>query len=84
MCVVKHLLLNTLENTVVIHCFKWDSSLFFIYLFCFLGPYLRHMEVSQARSRIEAEAASLHHSHSNARSELHLQPIPQLMATLDP
>ena len=36
---------------------------------------------SQARDRIGATAASLHHSHSNLGSELHLQHIPQLTAT---
>ena len=39
---------------------------------------------SQARSRIGAVAANLRHSHSNARSKLHLGPTPQLMATPDP
>ena len=39
---------------------------------------------SQARGRIRAIAAGLHHSHSNTRSEPHLQPTPQLMATPDP
>ena len=39
---------------------------------------------SQPRGQIEAVAAGLHHSHSNAGSELHLQPIPQLMAMPDP
>ena len=39
---------------------------------------------SQARGLIGAVAAGLHHSHSNARSELHLRSIPQLTATLDP
>ena len=34
----------------------------------------------QARDRIGATAASLHQSHSNTGSELHLQPTPQLMA----
>ena len=38
---------------------------------------------SQARSLIGAAAAGLHHSHSHARSELRLQPTPQLMATPD-
>ena len=38
---------------------------------------------SQARGRIRAAAAGLHHSHISARSELHLQPTPQLMAVLD-
>ena len=38
---------------------------------------------SQARSGTGAIAAGLHHSHSNARSELHLRPTPRLMAILD-
>ena len=39
---------------------------------------------SQARGQIRAVAASLHHSHSNAGSEPHLQPIRQLTAMSDP
>ena len=39
---------------------------------------------SQASGWIGAAAASLRHSHSNARSELHLPPTPQLTETLDP
>ena len=39
---------------------------------------------SQARGLIRAVAAHLYHSHSNARSESHLQTTPQLMAMLDP
>ena len=39
---------------------------------------------SQARGQIRATASSLYHSHSNAGSEPHLQPPPQLMATPDP
>ena len=39
---------------------------------------------SQVRGLIGAEAAGLHHSHSNARSEPRLRPTPQLMATMDP
>ena len=38
---------------------------------------------SQARGLIRAVAASLHHSHSNARFKPHLQPTPQLMAMPD-
>ena len=38
---------------------------------------------SQGSGQTGAAAAGLHHSHSNARSELRLQPIPQLLATLD-
>ena len=39
---------------------------------------------SQARGHIGAAAAGLRHSHSNARSEPCLWPVPQLMAMLDP
>ena len=39
---------------------------------------------SQAKGQIGATATSLYHSHSNARSELHLQPTPQLTARQDP
>ena len=39
---------------------------------------------SQARGQIGGIAASLHHSHSNTRSEPHLLLTPQLTATLDP
>ena len=39
---------------------------------------------SQARGRIGATAAGLHHSHSNAGSEPRLLPTPQFMTMLDP
>ena len=39
---------------------------------------------SQARGRIRAISAGLHHSHSNARSEPCPRPTPQLTATPDP
>ena len=39
---------------------------------------------SQASGRMGAEAASLHHSHSNMVSETRLQPTAQLVAMLDP
>ena len=39
---------------------------------------------SQARGLIGAIAAGLRQSHSNAESELHRQPTPQLTATPDP
>ena len=39
---------------------------------------------SQARGQIKAVAASLHHSHSNTRSEACLKPIPQLTAMPNP
>ena len=62
------------------------------FLFCF-GFFLSFFAISwaapaayggsQARGGIGAVAASLHQSHSNARSEPRLQPIPQLTATPD-
>ena len=39
---------------------------------------------SLVRGLIGATTAGLHHSHSNGRSELCLQPTPQLTATPDP
>ena len=39
---------------------------------------------SQARSQIGAPAAGLRHSHSNARFELHMQPMPRFASTPDP
>ena len=39
---------------------------------------------SQARGRIRAVVSGLHWSQSNLGSQLHLQPIPRLMAALDP
>ena len=36
------------------------------------------MEVPRLGGRIRAAAAGLHHSRSNAGSELHLRPIPNL------
>ena len=50
-------------------------------LFCFLLPHLQHMEVP--RLGVESEM-QLYHSHSNARSEPHLQPMLQLVAMPDP
>ena len=46
----------------------------FIYLFCFPGPHLWHMEVPRLGGPIGASAAGLHHSYSNAGSGLRLQP----------
>ena len=62
----------------------WSFMLTFFW-FCFV---FRTAPVaygsSQTRGWIGAAASSLHHSHSNARSEQCLWPTPQLMATPDP
>ena len=53
------------------------------FFFCLFRAAPWHMKV-QARDLMGTVAAGLHHSHSNTRSELHLQPTPQLMAMPDP
>ena len=68
------------------------SSLLYVYwsffqlsflFFPFLGLHPWHGG-SQARDGIGAVATGLCHSHSNMRSELHLQPTPHPTATLNP
>ena len=78
----------TLVNTVFYtwNMFReWILCWLFLFAFCFV---FRAAPVayggSQTRGWIGAVAAGLHHSHSNAKSELHLQPTPQLMAMPDP
>ena len=53
-------------------------------LFCLFRAAPETCEGSQARGQIGAVATSLHHSNSNTRSELHLQPTPQVMAIPNP
>ena len=50
----------------------------FACLFAFLGPRWWNMEVPRL-----AVESGLHHSHSNAGSEQHLQPTPQLRTVPD-
>ena len=59
-------------------------SFHFILFFCFFRAAPAAYGGSQARGPIGAVAASLCNSHSNVRSDLHLQPTPQLTVTLDP
>ena len=56
----------------------------FWFFFCLFRVTPTANEGSQARDLIEAVAAGLRHSRSNARSEPRLQPTPQLTATPDP
>ena len=66
---------------------KIQFLLFFFFFFC-LFAFSRAAPaahgVSQARGLIGAVASGLHHSHSNAGSQLCLRPTPQVMATPDP
>uniref|UniRef100_A0A8D0RRC0 Glycerophosphodiester phosphodiesterase domain containing 1 n=1 Tax=Sus scrofa TaxID=9823 RepID=A0A8D0RRC0_PIG len=57
----------------------WNDAFYF---FCLAEP--ASYASPQARGRIGAIAAGLHHSHSNTGSEPHLRSTPQLTATLDP
>ena len=67
---------------------KINIPISFIYLFfvflSFSGAAPVAYGASQAMGLIRAVAASLHQSHSSARSKPYLQPTPQLTATLDP
>ena len=56
--------------------------LFFYLFFLFMATSVAYGS-SWVRGRIRTAAAGLHHSHSNARSEPQLWPMPQLVATLD-
>ena len=66
------------------------NSLWFVVLFIYLFIFGLFRAVlaahggSQGRGRIGAAAASVCHSHCNARSKPCLQPTPQLMAMPDP
>ena len=65
-----------------------DQDFFFFFVFvCLFGLFRAAPTAyggSQARGRIGAEAAGLHHSHSKWGFEKHLGPTPQLTAMLDP
>ena len=58
-------------------------SLFFFFFLLFRAAPVGYGG-SQVMGGIGAVAAGLHHSHSHTESEPCLQPIPQLMAMLDP
>ena len=78
----------TILQFLFILLFYFFSILIFIYLFICTFVFSRAAPMayggSQARAPIGAAAADLHHSHSNVGSKPHVQPTPQLMATLDP
>ena len=64
------------QETVLPFLFLWllVYGCIYTYFFIFFRAALEAYGGSQARGRIEAVAASLHHHHSNARSESCLQP----------
>ena len=62
-------------------CFVLFLFLFCLFLFCFLFLFLFRAAPVAYRS---SQARHLHHSHSNAGSKPHLQPMPQLVVMPDP
>ena len=67
---------------VVFNCLRSQLFLFLLFFLLFRATPIAYGN-SQARGGIRATAAGLCYSHSNARSEPHLRPIPQLTAMLD-
>ena len=65
-------------------CLQFNFLFFFFCLLAFSWATPTTHGRSQTRGQIGAVAPSLHQSHSNVVSELHLQPTPQLTATPDP
>ena len=78
--VQSHILRETTLGSVLLYC---------IVLYCIVSYFIFRATPmacgnSQAKGRIRATAAGLHHSHGNTESEPHLRTTPQLMAMLDP
>ena len=71
--------------SVSLFCFvgRFICAIYFLCV-CFLGLHPWYMDVSRLRGPIGATAAGLRHSNSNATSQPHLRPIPELMAMPDP
>ena len=63
--------------------YRMSLSFFFFFFLLFRAIPMAYGG-SQPRGLFWVTAASLHHSHSNTRSELRLWPTPQLKAMLDP
>ena len=61
-----------------------DNLFILFFVFCLFRAAPMAYGGSQARGQIRAVATSLPQGHSNARSEPHLQPTPQLTAARDP
>ena len=73
----------------IVYLILWGQSYFCYTLLLFFLRFLFRATPmiygsSHSRGQIRAIAANLHHSHSNAGSELHLGPTWQLTAALDP
>ena len=72
-------------------CATTGTPLIYLFIYLFIFVFLLFLWAapsayggSQARGRIGAAAAGLHHSHSHTRSKPSLQPTPQLTTMPDP
>ena len=81
-CIPKIVFIQTEKNLLRSFLTQAPSTLFVCFLFFRAAP--ETYGSSQDKGWIGGAAASLHHSHSNARSKTRLQPTPQFMATPDP
>ena len=61
-----------IQNVFIAQYFVYRYIYYFFFVFCLFRATPVANGGSQARGLIGAANASLHHSHSNARSELHL------------
>ena len=77
-----NLFIFLLKESIAISFFH-NSSFLFVLFFLFRAIPIAYGS-SQARGQIGAAAAGLHYSHSNTGSKPCLQPMPQLVAMLDP
>ena len=75
---------QSLQSFSRIFCRAGFCLFAYLFIYCLFRAAPTACGSSQARGRIGATATGLHHSHSNAASELHLRPTPQLTATPDP
>ena len=75
--------LNICWMTNFTNCWIFSGQFFCLFVLFFRATPAAYGS-AQARGRIGAAAASVHHSHSNDRSEPCLQPTPQLTAMPDP
>jgi len=71
------------ENLVNTTLKNWNITNNWNFFFLFRAAPVASVN-SQANGRIGAASSSLHHSHSNIGSELHLQSTVKLLAMLDP
>ena len=84
---IRLVLIIFINNKILIErMFFFVVVVVLVLVFCFAVSWATPVVYggSQAKGQIGAAATSLRQSHSNKGFQPHLQPTPQLMATLDP